>query len=370
MTEPIPQLTLRRDTEELDRALTDAFRRVLESGRYILGPEVEAFETECANYLGGRHAIGLSSGTDALLVALMALDIGPGDEVIVPTYTFFATAGCVARLGAKIVFVDSDPDDLNLDPARVADAITAETRAVIAVHLFGRCANMGALREVCGDDVVIVEDAAQAIGAGRPEARAGTLGAMGTFSFFPSKNLGALGDGGLLSTDDDALAERTRTLRAHGAKPKYVHHEIGGNFRLDALQAAFLRVKLARLEAAHARRITIAERYRAALSGSPIIVPSARDGERHVFNQYVIRFEDRARRDRAQAALRNSGIGSAIYYPIPLHRQACFAHLGYAEGDLPVAERASATSLALPIFPELRDGEVDRITDTLLAARI
>ena len=354
----IPTLDLRR--EGLDQELIAAFTRVLESGRYILGPEVEAFEQEMADYLGAAHAIGVSSGTDALLVALMALDVGPGDEVIVPTYTFFATAGAVSRLGATPVFVDVEEDGFNLDPSAVAARVGPRTTAIVPVHLFGRPARMAPLRSL---GVPLVEDAAQSLGATIDGAPSGTLGALGCFSFFPSKNLGGFGDGGLVSTNDAALAARVRRLRAHGAEPKYVHAEIGGNFRLDTLQAALLRVKLPHLGRALARRRAHAAAYAAALEGVPgLIRPS--DDPGHGWNQYVVRILD-GRRAVVQRALAQRGIATAVYYPAPLHVQACFASLGHARGDFPIAERLAEETLALPIFPELTEAERAEVVTAL-----
>jgi dTDP-4-amino-4,6-dideoxygalactose transaminase len=379
----IPLLDLRRDTEELDRELEAAFSRVLKSGRYILGPEVDAFEAECARYLGVSHAIGMSSGTDALLAVLMALSIGPGDEVVCPTYSFFATAGAVARLGAKPVFADVRPGCFNLDPAKLEALLTERTRAIIVVHLFGQCVDMAAIGSIArARGIPVIEDAAQAIGAELGGARAGGLGRAACFSFFPSKNLGALGDAGLVTTNDDELADHVRTLRVHGAATKYFHTEVGGNFRIDELQAALLRVKMKRLEPAierrreHARGYTEALRARGARLGScdgaeatdaNLVVPVECHG-RHVYHQYVVRIPGEGRRDRAQKHLAAHGIGTAVYYPLPLHLQECFAPLGHREGDLPIAERLAKESLALPMFPELRAEERARVVDALLEA--
>ncbi len=360
MPTPIPLLDLTRDAALLDE-LSATADRVIRSGRYILGPEVQAFEAECADYLGASHAVGVSSGTDALLLALMALEIGAGDEVICPTYTFFATAGAVWRTGAKPVFVDIDPVTFNLDPAAVAAARTERTKAVIAVHLYGQCADMTALSEVVGD-LPIIEDAAQAIGADHGGVRAGALGTVGCFSFFPSKNLGALGDGGLVTCMDDALAERLRVLRVHGGKPKYHHRIVGGNFRLDSLQAALLRVKLPRLDAAIAARQAAAARYAERLAGLEGVSAPAVGSDRHVFHQYCVRVHG-GRRDALQAHLTDHDVGSAIYYPVPLHVQECFAEMGWAAGDLPHSELAASETLALPMFPDLRPDESARICD-------
>jgi dTDP-4-amino-4,6-dideoxygalactose transaminase len=375
----IPLLDLRRETEELDRELSAAFARVLESGRYILGPEVEAFESECAAYLGVRHAIGMSSGTDALLAVLMARSIGRGDEVICPSYSFFATAGAAWRLGARPKFVDVRNGCFTIDPRAIE--FSDRTRAIIAVHLFGQCAEMSALRE---RGVLVIEDAAQAIGAELDGVRAGALGDAGCFSFFPSKNLGGLGDGGLVTTNDDELADRVRSIRVHGAgRRKYEHTIVGGNFRLDELQAALLRVKLRRLDRAIDRRREHAARYTEALvaggavradevcergdGDAKLVVPSPCRG-RHVYHQYVVRIPGEGRRDRVQAALASREIGTAVYYPSPLHLQACFAELGHRAGDLPVSERHARESLAIPMFPELREEEREQVIDALLAA--
>ncbi|HJK94543.1 MAG TPA: DegT/DnrJ/EryC1/StrS family aminotransferase [Polyangiaceae bacterium LLY-WYZ-15_(1-7)] len=366
-TAPIPMLDVVAQNAPLEEGIRAAFDRVFTSGRFIMGPEVQALEEELAAYLGATHAIGVSSGTDALIVALMALDVGPGDEVITTPFTFFATGGAIARLGAEPVFVDIDDATFNLDPAKVAAARTERTKAVLPVHLFGQSCDMRALRAAAGD-LPIVEDAAQALGARCCEGAVGTLGAFGCFSFFPSKNLGAFGDGGLVTTMDDALAEKARVLRVHGAKPKYFHAVVGGNFRLDALQAAILRAKLPALEGWHEGRQANAALYdrlfaEAGLPPGRLRTP-ARVHARHVYNQYVIRTD---RRDALQAHLKERGIATAIYYPRPLHLQACFADLGYAPGDLPVAERACEEVLALPVFPELGEARVCRVAETVIA---
>jgi len=348
--------------------LTAKADEVLRSGRYILGPEVAAFEHEVAHYIGVEHAIGVSSGTDALLVALMALGIGRGDEVITTPFTFFATAGSIARVGATPVFVDIRHDTFNIDVEQVAAAVTERTRAILPVHLFGQASDMQGLGGIAIKyEVPIIEDAAQAIGTKSPLGPAGTLGAYGCFSFFPSKNLGGFGDGGLVTTNDAVLASKARVMRTHGSSPKYYHAVIGGNFRLDALQAALLRVKLPELEEWTARRRENAARYDAAFSGSgldqSLLRPPPRRFEGHIYNQYVIRT---SRRDELQAHLKAKGIATAIYYPVPLHRQACFAHLGYRDGALPVSERASREVLALPIFAGLGEARQKRIIDTVI----
>ncbi len=364
---PIPMLDVVTQNAPLEDALRETFDRVLRSGRFILGPEVTALEEEAAAYVGAKYAIGVSSGTDALMVALMSLDIGPGDEVITTPFTFFATGGCIARVGAKPVFVDIEEDTFNIDPKKVAAAITERTRAIMPVHLFGQCCDMIALREAAGD-IPIIEDAAQSLGAGCAAGNAGTVGTFGCFSFFPSKNLGALGDAGLVTTNDDALAEKARVIRAHGSKPKYFHALIGGNFRIDALQAALLRVKFPSLEGWTEGRIANAAYYtrrfeEAGLPAARLQTPKVRH-ERHVFNQFVIRTD---RRDAPAAHLKESGVATAIYYPRPLHLQECFASLGYGPGSFPVSEQAASEVLAIPLFPELGDARRARIADTVLA---
>jgi dTDP-4-amino-4,6-dideoxygalactose transaminase len=363
----VPLLDLQAQYRPIRDEILAAMTRVADSQRFIGGPEVEAFEREMAADLGVAHAVGLSSGTDALLVALMALGIGPGDEVITPTFSFFATAGCVTRAGATPRFVDIDPATFNIDPAALASAITPQTKAVIPVHLYGQCAEMDPIlaeAERCG--IAVIEDAAQAIGATYKGRRAGTMGAAGCFSFFPSKNLGAFGDAGLLTTDDAALAHEVRLLRNHGAEPKYLHQRIGGNFRLDALQAAVLRVKRPHLDAWTEARRGNADRYDRmfAAAGAPVRVPARAPDRRHIFNQYVIRT---ARRDAVRAALDRAEVGSEIYYPVPFHLQECFAPLGYRAGDFPIAEAAAAEVLALPIYGELTEAAQQAVVDAIAA---
>ena len=356
----VPLLDLGAQHAPLMGALEAASRRVLRSGQYILGPEVAAFEAEVAALLGTPHALGVSSGSDALLLALMALGVGPGDEVITTAFSFFATAGCIARLGAKPVFVDILPEAFDLDPEAVARARTPRTRAIVPVHLFGQTANLRALRVVAGD-VPIVEDAAQALGASCCEGPAGTVGAFGCFSFFPTKTLGGFGDGGLVVTGDAALAERARLLRAHGARPKYTHHLVGGNFRLDALQAALLRVKLPHLEAWMRGRQENAAAYDEGLASSPVVTPP-RVHAAHAYHQYVIRAPER---DALRAALARAGVGTGVYYPSPLPLQPCFSELGHEPGDFPEADRACREVLALPIFPELGAARRQRVIDAI-----
>lgn len=363
----VPLLDLGAQNGPLLPALRSAFDRVLSENHYILGPEVEAFERELCAQLGFPHAITVSSGTDALLLALMALGIGQGDEVITTPFSFFATAGCIARVGARPIFVDIDPASYGLDPECVERAITARTKALLPVHLFGQAADLTALRRVAEQHgVPIIEDAAQALGATHRGAPVGTLGAFGCFSFFPSKNLGGFGDGGLLATTDDALAERARVLRSHGGSPKYYHQLIGGNFRLDALQCALLRVKLPELARyTQARRENAAfydERLRPLAAAGALQTP-ARVDEGHVYNQYVVRTP---RRDELRRALSEARIGSEVYYPRCLHLQECFAYLGHRPGDLPNAERAAEEVLAIPVFPELTSAQREHVAATIV----
>ena len=351
----VPMLDLQAQYRPIRDAVIDVVTRVCDSQRFILGPEVEGMEQELAAYLGVTHAVGVSSGTDALLLAMMALGIGPGDEVITSTYSFFATAGCVARLGAKPVFVDIDPITYNIDPAATADAVTARTRAIIPVHLYGQSADLDPLLDVAARaGVPVVEDAAQAIGATYKGRMVGGFGRAGCFSFFPSKNLGAFGDGGLVTTNDDTLAASLRRMRVHGADRQYFHQVIGGNFRLDALQAAVLRVKLPHLAGWTEARRRNAARYDELFAGAGltgrVTLPVAAPGCRHIFNQYVVRVPDR---DAVKAHLESRQVGCAIYYPVPFHEQACFAYLGYRTGQFPHAERAARETLALPVYGEL-----------------
>ena len=351
----VPLLDLTAQYQPIRTEILDAIARVCDSQRFILGPEVDALERELSGVLECEHAITVSSGTDALLVALMALGVGPGAEVITPTYSFFATAGCVSRLGATPVFVDIDPVTFNVTAAAIAAAMSPRTRAILPVHLYGLSADMDPILELARrHDVPVIEDAAQAIGARYRGRVTGTFGALGCFSFFPSKNLGAFGDGGLVTTNDAALAQELKLLRNHGAEPKYFHSRIGGNFRMDALQAAILRVKLPHLPAWSDARRRNAARYRALFAEFDLLdtveLPVEPDGYTHIYNQFVVRGADR---DGLRAHLTARQIGTEIYYPVPFHKQACFAGLTGATGEFPVADRAAATSVALPIYGEL-----------------
>jgi len=363
----VPLLDLKAQFAPMRAAIMAVVSDVFESQYFILGPQVTAFENECAAYIGTPHAVGVSSGTDALLLALMALGIGPGDEVITTPYTFFATAGSVARLGATPVFVDIAPDTYNMDVRKVAAAITPRTKAIMPVHLYGQCVDMDPLLAVARKHkLFVIEDAAQAIGARYQDKQAGTLGTVGCFSFFPSKNLGGAGDGGLVTTADAALFEKMKQLRMHGMEPKYYHALIGGNFRLDALQAAVLRVKLNYLNAWHEGRRRNAAKYDAAFATcAAIVTPTVRPDCYMIYNQYVIRVPQR---DKVLAALKAATIGSEVYYPVALHQQQCFAYLGHAAGAFPEAERAARETLALPIYPELTDEQLRYVAETVLHA--
>jgi len=354
---PVPLLDLTRQYPALRDEIRAAMDRVCDSQRFILGPEVEAFEREAADALEVEHAVGVTSGTDALLVALMALQVGPGDEVILPSFTFFATAGVVARLGATPVFVDVDPVDYCIDPFQVRQKVGRRTRAVIPVHLFGQCADLEAVLEAAGE-VAVVEDCAQSWGATYNGRQCGGFDLMGAFSFFPSKNLGGFGDGGLVTTRDPELARKLAQLRMHGQTGAYEHLWVGGNFRLDALQAAVLRVKLPHVAGWVRGRRANAARYSKLFTEAGladlVALPAEREGRLHTYNQYVVRVP---RRDELKAFLSQRGIGCAVYYPMPLHLQPCFSYLGLRRGDLPVSEQASREVLALPVFPELTEAE-------------
>lgn len=362
----IPLLDLKAQHASIQGEVMAAVERVLAQQALILGPEVEALERELAGYCGAAHAIGCGSGSDALFLALLALDVGPGDEVLTTPYTFFATAGSIVRCGARPVFADIDPETFNLDPEQAAAALERHERvkAIMPVHLFGGCADMEALGAVAARrGVAVIEDAAQALGAEDRGRRAGSMGAAGCFSFYPSKNLGGAGEGGLLTTQDAGLADRLRALRVHGSRRRYFHDEVGVNSRLDALQAAILRVKFKHLDIWTARRQENAALYDRlfAANGAPVKTPArAASMTRHVVNQYVILAP---RRDELRAHLAEQGIGTEVYYPLPLHRQACFAGLGYGEGAFPVSERVARESLALPVYPELTEDDLRYVAE-------
>ncbi len=355
----VPLLDLEPVHRPLRTELREAVNRVLDSNRFIGGPEIESFEREMADYCQVSHAVGVSSGTDALVVSLMAYAVGYGDEVIVPSFTFFSTAGSVRRLGAVPVFCDIEPRGFNLDPEKLSELISPKTKAVIPVHLFGQCADMDSILQICrAHSLAVIEDAAQAVGARYRGKMAGSMGDVGCFSFFPSKNLGGIGDGGLVTTNDKALADHLRSLREHGAERRYYHSCVGGNFRLDALQAAALRVKLRHVETWHEQRRLNAAAYVEALSDLEakglVRLPVELKDRRHVFNQFVIRVE---RRDSLQQYLTDRRIGTAVYYPVPLHMQDCFADLDTSGRKLPVSETAAEQVLALPVYPGLSESQ-------------
>lgn len=375
----VPLLDLKAQYATIKDETREAVDRVLESQQFIMGPEVAALEKAVADYVGARHGIGMSSGTDALLAALMALGVGPGDRVITPAYSFFATAGVIARLHAVPVLVDIDPASYNLSPAALEQVwagldrgVQQRVKAIVPVHLYGQCADMARILDLAGRvKVPVIEDAAQSIGTVYKDGRsAGTLGAMGCLSFFPSKNLGGIGDGGMVVTSNDGLAERLRLLRNHGAKPKYYHKIVGGNFRLDTIQAAVLLVKLRHLDAWHKARQEHADRYRelfrqgglAGAVGLPEVVDSTPGIRSHIYNQFVIRTP---KRDALREFLTTQGIGTEIYYPVPFHLQECFRDLGYKAGDFPESERAARETLALPVYPELTPEQQAYVVDRI-----
>jgi len=373
-TPEVPLLDLRAQYETIREEIRVAIDRVADSQQFILGPEVESLEAEVARYSQCEFGIGVTSGSDALLVSLMALGLKPGEEVITPTYSFFATAGAVARLGCVPVFVDIDPSTYNLDVNNLERVINKNTRAIIPVHLFGQMANMDAVLEISrANNLFVIEDAAQAIGSEFRGGRAGSIGDLGCFSFFPSKNLGCFGDGGMVTTNNGELADRIKLLRNHGYRPKYFNKVIGGNFRLDALQAAVLRVKLKYLDSWTDRRRKNAEKYRQLFNQAGLVVESnpdhrqvvlpAETGDgRHIYNQYVIR---NGSRDDLREYLRHRNIGSEVYYPVPLHLQECFVGLGHQAGEFPESERAAKETLALPIYPELSDQMIEAVVSAI-----
>lgn len=374
----VPLLDLKPQYEALASELDAAVAEVVKSQYFILGPEVECFEHGVADYCGVKHAIGVSSGTDALIVAMMAMGIGEGDEVITTPYTFFGTVGSIVRLGAKPVFVDIEADSFNINVSKIEARITPKTRAIAPVHLFGQMAPMKEINRLAREhDLLVIEDAAQAVGARQNDRPACSFGHMGCLSFFPTKNLGGFGDGGMVVTDDEDYATIARQLRNHGMEPKYFHARVGGNFRLDALQAAVLNVKLRHLDSWHGQRRENAALYHklfaekgltrdvALLDSSlerGIVLPSEREGNTHIYNQFVIYSEQR---DDLMAHLKANDVGCEIYYPLSLHEQECFRLLGYARGDFPLSERAAAMSLALPIYPDLTPEMIQRVVDVI-----
>ena len=370
----VPFFDLARQFEKIRKEITMSLEEVFQTQQFILGPQVSELETMIARYCDVSFAIGVASGSDALFLALLALGVGPGDEVILPSFTFFATAGAVSRTGAKPVFADIDPATYNIDPEELKKRISSQTKAVIPVHLYGQCADMDPILDLCTiRSIFVIEDAAQALGAVyEPEGtsfprKAGQMGILGCFSFFPTKNLGAFGDAGMIVTDRNELAERLRILRVHGSHPKYYHKWIGINSRLDTIQAAILKAKLPHLERWTEERRRKAKRYEELLgnlfSSLPgAALPKTQFRNRHIYNQYVIRVPQR---DQLRAFLQEQGVGTEIYYPVPLHLQQCYAFLHYREGDLPHSEKAAKEVLALPIYPELTDEEQDYVVDQI-----
>lgn len=367
----VPMLDVGRGNRPLKQEFMAAIERVIDSGRFLHGPEVGELERTVNEVCGTAHAIGCASGSDALLLALMAIDIEPGDEVIVPSFTFFATASAVSRLGAEPVFVDIDPLTYNMDPASLEQSITSRTRAIIPVHLFGQCAAMDKICEIANrHDLVVIEDAAQAIGAAWDDRPAGAWGQMGCLSFYPTKNLGGMGDGGMLVCQDEALASKLRLLASHGMQPRYYHKLVGINSRLDTIQAAILGVKMAHLESYAQARGTHAQRYKELFEASRMTdivqLPLKHPKSKHVWNQYGIRVPY-GRRDALKAHLQAQGIGCEIYYPVPLHMQECFSDLGYSVGCLPHTEAAAREILHLPVYPELTEGEQEAVVEGIAA---
>jgi len=359
----VPLLDLKEQFLTIKEEVMAALEQVLETCEFILGPNVSAFEQEIAEYLGVKHAIGVGNGTDALVLIFDALGIGPGDEVITSPYTFFATAECVSRLGAKPVFVDINPITLTIDPEKLEQAITTRTKAVIPVHIFGRAVDMPRIMDIASrHDLFVVEDACQSIGGEIEGKKLGTFGNAGAFSFFPTKNLGAYGDGGLVVTDDDELAERVRMLRAHGSKVKYHNELIGYNSRLDEMQAAVLRVKLRHLNEWDSRRREIALEYNKLLKDLPLQLPDPGDKGEHVFHLYTILTDNR---EELRAYLKSRGVETGVYYPTPLHLQPAYADLGYRRGDFPVSESACERNLSLPMYPDLTDEQIHYVAETL-----
>ncbi len=373
----VPLLDLKAQYATIREEVMAAVDDVMVSQYFILGPKVKELEEAVAEYSKSKHAVGVSSGTDALLISLMTEGIGEGDEVITTPYSFFATAGCVSRTGARPVFVDIDPMSFNIDPAGIEAAITDKTRAIIPVHLYGQVAEMDPIMKIASEhNLAVIEDGAQAIGAEYKGRRAGSIGHYGCFSFFPSKNLGGIGDGGMVVMNDDERADKLRIMRGHGGKPKYYHSMIGGNFRLDAIQAAVLMVKLARLDAWTEGRQKNADIYRKKFQDAGVVVglqemngvkgvvlPELMPERRHIYNQFVIRVD---KRDDIRGFLKDKGIGNEVYYPVPFHMQECFADLGYKEGDFPHSEAAARETLAVPIYPELTDEMIGEVVDAIV----
>ena len=372
----VPLLDLKEQYKTIKKEVLEAAEEVFESQYFILGPKVSSLEKEIADYCISKHAVGVSSGTDAPLISLMAMGIGYQDTVITTPYTFFATAGSIARTGARPIFVDIDPDTYNFSPECLESAIDSMSRtelerlkAVIPVHLYGQCADMAPILEICEKyKLAVIEDAAQAIGAEYRGQRAGSMGDFGCFSFFPSKNLGAFGDGGMVTTNSDDFYDKLCTLRAHGSRPKYYHKLIGGNFRLDAFQAAVVSIKLKYLDQWTKARQKNAQNYRSLFKYADledmVQLPFEKEN-RHIYNQFVIRVKER--RDDLRGFLNDAGIGTEVYYPVPMHLQACFSDLSYKKGDFPAAEHAALHTVALPIYPELSDAQIEYVVEKIKA---
>jgi len=355
----VPLIDIKRQYAPIRKEVDAAIKQVMDHGQFILGPEVRKFESEMADYCGVKHALGVASGTDALLLALRACGVGPGDEVITSAFSFFASAGVISRLGARPVFVDIEPDTFNIDPGLLEAAITPHTKVIMPIHLFGQMADMDPVLEIADKhNLKVVEDAAQAIGSRYKDRPAGTIGDAGCFSFFPTKNLGCAGDGGMVTTNDDKLADLIKILRVHGGRSEYVHEIVGYNSRLDTLQAAILSAKLPHLESWTEARRRHAARYDGALKDLPIKTPAVRSWAYHIYNQYTISLD---RRDELKSRLAELGIGQKVYYPVPFHHQACFGELGYAPEDLPRSVRAAETVLSIPVFGEMTDDEQDKV---------
>lgn len=369
LPEAVPLLDVQRGNQPLREEILTAIRAVCDSGRFLYGPDVQQLEQSVAAICQTQHAIGCASGSDALLLALMALDIKPGDEVITPSFTFFATASCIWRLGARIVFADIEADSFNIDPAQIEAAITPATKAILVVHLFGQCAQMDAIQAIARrHGLAVIEDVAQAIGAEFQGQPAGSMGDIGCFSFYPTKNLGGFGDGGMLTTQRPSLADKLRQLAAHGMQTRYYHHSVGINSRLDSLQAAVLNVKITQLGKWCEQRRTNAARYRQLFSQAGLAdwvqLPYEEPDRFHVWNQFTVRVPH-GLRDTLRSQLADQQIGTEIYYPLGLHQQECFRPLGYAPGSLPETERAAREALSLPIFPELADVELQRVVQAI-----
>jgi len=363
----VPLLDLKAQFRAIKSEVMAVMETVCDEQGFVLGPRVAEFEQATAHYLGSRFAISCASGSDALLLSLMAMGVKAGDEVITVPFTFFATAGAISRLGAKPVFVDIQSDTFNIDPRQIERAVTPRTKAIIPVHLFGQCADMNAVNDIAGrKQIRVIEDACQAIGATKNGKRAGVLGDTGCFSFFPTKNLGGFGDGGLITTDDQALADALGMLRVHGSRVRYLHEAVGINSRLDALQAAVLHVKLKYLDQWTEGRRQNAERYRQLFTAaellSRITLPVTGPGNFHVYNQYTIRVQ---KRDELRAFLKEKGVGTEIYYPLPMHLQNCYRELGYRKGSFPVSEQAAEQVLSLPIFAELTPAQQEYVVDAV-----